>query len=210
MTARTWMSVSKTALGLTACLCLNAGCVLTETAQRPKEIAPTGAVAQILATWEPKVVMTPDVVHGGAQMPGLACRMYLLDPPGKPIQGEGSVIIDLREAAGADPQTPPKLLERWEISHDILQKLLSKDQIGWGYTLYLPWGTYRPEIQRVQLQIRYLEKGLPQFSPPTIVTLRNAREDNQVTVTSFQAPADQASRAAGIQSPPPAPPQPTR
>jgi len=213
MTAKTWMSAAKSILGMAACLCAGAGCVLTESVQRPpQETAPTGSVAQVLATWENKVVMTPDIVNGGAPMPGLACRMYLLEPSGRPIQGEGSIMVDLREAPapGADAQTQTKLIERWEIPHDALQRLLSRDQIGWGYTLYLPWGTYRPEIRRVQLQIRYLDKGLPQFSPPTVVTLRNAREDNQVTTTSFQAPAGAGSRNFGVQAPPPAPPQPTR
>lgn len=213
MTAKTWMSSAKSILGVAACLCASAGCVITESAQRPpQETAPTGSAAQVLATWENKVIMTPDIVHGGAPMPGLACRMYLLEPSGRPIQGEGSIMVDLREAPtpGTDSQTQPKLIERWEIPHDALQRLLSKDQIGWGYTLYLPWGTYRPEIRRVQLQIRYLDKGLPQFSPPTVVTLGNARDDNQVTTRSFQTPAGEGSRGFGPQAPPPAPPQPTR
>ncbi len=210
MNTRTWKSAPKTILGLTALLCAGPGCVLTETAQRPKEVVPTGAVTQVHATWENRVVSPPDVVHGGAPLPGLACRMYLLSPEGKPIQGNGSVVVDLHElvkADGANQPASPKLLERWEIDHATLQRLLRKDEIGWGYTLFLPWGTYRPEIARVQMQIRYLDKGLPQFSPPAVVTLQN---ESPIVLTQHQVAASDAPRDLAIQPPPPAPPQATR
>ena len=210
MTRRTWKSAPQTILCLAACACFGTGCVLTETAQRPKEVAPTGAVSQVHATWENRVVLTPDVVHGGVQMPGLACRMYLLDQEGRPIQGAGSVIVDLHELVKADAanQPPqPKLLERWEIDQATLHRLLRKDEIGWGYTLFLPWGSYRPELARVQMQIRYLDKGLPQFSPPAVVSLHN---EGTITLTQHQVPASDAARGIAIQPPPPAPPQATR
>ena len=33
--------------------------------------------------------------------------------------------------------------------------MLHKDAVGWGYTLFLPWGTYQPEITQAQLRLRY-------------------------------------------------------
>ena len=33
------------------------------------------------------------------------------------------------------------------------QRLLRRDAIGWGYTLVLPWGTYRPGMKSVPLKV---------------------------------------------------------
>ena len=49
-----------------------------------------------------------------------------------------------------------------------LQRLVKKDMIGWGYTLFLPWGSYRPNLTKVHLALRYdPEKGPPLFAEPS-------------------------------------------
>lgn len=192
-----------------------AGCVTTETVHRPPpEPIPTGAVHQVHAAWEGRLMVTQDVVNNGVPLIGLAGRMYLFGPQvGYPVQGDGMAIIDLHDATQANAQTKPQLLERWEIDAVTLKRLMKKDTIGWGYTLFLPWKTYRPEITKVQLQIRYVPEkgGLPLFSPPSMITLNN---DTQINVTQRQVPAGTTPAApaaappAGSFVPPPPTPAP--
>jgi hypothetical protein len=128
-------------------------------------------------------MVTQDVVNGGQPLSGLGGRLYLFGQElGAPVIGDGSAIIDLCDVTPETTQGKPKLLERWEIDQATLKRLARKDTIGWGYTLFLPWSTCRPEMTRVQLQVRYVpEKGLPLFSPPALISLRN---DAPVTTTT--------------------------
>ena len=204
MTARTWKSQVTTHGLLMALICLSAGCVLTESAQRPKEQPPpTGEVHQVAADWENRIVVTPDVVNGGTPLVGLAGRLYLFGEQfGQPVLGDGMAVIELCDVARLDQQGKPQLLERWEIDRTTLKRLVKKDMIGWGYTLFLPWQTYRPDLGRVQLQVRFLpDKGLPLFSPPSLVALRN---DPQLTVTQRLAPAESVTRTGATLPPAPA------
>src|SRR5262249_41445546 len=60
----------------------------------------------------------------------------------------------------------------WRIDQDTLQRLLRRDMIGWGYTLFLPWGTYKPEITQVHLKVRYEPAhGTPVYSESSSMTL---------------------------------------
>ena len=46
------------------------------------------------------------------------------------------------------------------------------DLVGWGYSLFLPWATYKPEINRVHLKVRYLPlKGGPLYAASAPMTL---------------------------------------
>ncbi len=211
---RFWTRMSR--LFLLGTSVILAGCVTTEVVQRPKELAPPpGAVLQVHAVWENRVMVTQDVVNNGAPLVGLAGRMYLFgEQIGYPLVGDGAAVIELADLAHADAQHPPKVLERWEIDKATLKRLLKKDTIGWGYTLFLPWGTYSPDITQVQLQVRYLpDKGLPLFSPPAMVALR---KEGDLVVTQRQAPAAAPQTAGnnlpGLEKLPPLPamPQPPR
>jgi hypothetical protein len=166
--------MTQTTLGALAAFAL-AGCVITEGFHRPKEEMPTGPVHQVHATWESRVMTTQDVLNQGAPLSGLAGRMYLFGQElGAPVGGDGIAIVDLHDVSPETTQGKPKLLERWEIDRETLKRLARKDTIGWGYTLFLPWSTYRPDVTRVQLQVRYVpEKGLPLFSPPAVIGLPN-------------------------------------
>jgi hypothetical protein len=144
---------------------------------------------------------TPDVVNNGAPLVGLAGRVYLFGQAlGHPVAGNGMAIIELQDLTHANAQTKPRLLERWEIDSVTLNRLLRKDTIGWGYTLFLPWSTYRQDISKVQLQVRYVpEKGLPLFSPPAVVTLSS---DTQITVSQRRQVGSTVTPAGSLQQPP--------
>jgi hypothetical protein len=139
-------------------------------------------VWQADSCWDNRIQVTQDVVNGG-QLPGLVGRLYLFGEEfGIPLKAEGgSVAIDLYDMTHVPPGTSPKRLERWEIDADTMAKLLRRDKIGWGYSLFLPWSTYRPEITHVRLNICYTPaKGTPVYAEPALVTLRNDAPTEQV------------------------------
>jgi hypothetical protein len=173
--------------GWTFVLTSLAGCVVTNPFQAPKEEPPTGFAQKIEAAWEGRIMTTQDIVNQGAPLKGIAGRLYLFGPDGFPLVGDGTAIVDLCDVTPETTGGQPKLLERWEIDRETLRKLAKKDMIGWGYTLFLPWSTCRPEINRVQLQVRYApDKALPLFSSPSVVTLHTQMPP--VTITTRQVP----------------------
>jgi hypothetical protein len=141
-------------------LALLAGCVTLPGGGPLKDRKPTGEVCQAVATWTREVVTSPDPTRGGAPTPGLVGRLYLFGPEIKePLVGDGHVVVDLYDESGLSQGRPAVLLEQWRLDRDMLKRLERRDAIGWGYNLYLPWGTYRPDIAQVRLRTRYEEQG---------------------------------------------------
>lgn len=147
--------------------------------------APTGNVAQVQAMWENHVITTQDVVNNGRPLVGLAGQVYFFgEDIGYPLGGKGTLTVDAREF---QPDGTAKLIERWEIDPATLAKLGRKDRIGWGYTVFLPWSTFRPDITRLQLQLKFVpETGIPIFSTPTTVSLT---QEGPPVITSNIVPA---------------------
>jgi hypothetical protein len=151
-----------------ACLLPTAGCVTTESLLHFGN-APADPPCQVVVNWTPEVVFTPDVAHGGTAMPGLTGRLYLFGQQIKyPEEADGSLIVDLYDETPGHGNAPV-LLEQWRVDNDTLKKLKRRDRVGWGYTFFLPWATYKPEITTVHLRLRYQPaKGLPLYAdnPP--------------------------------------------
>jgi hypothetical protein len=159
---------------------LSAGCVTNQPWLANKDVAaPAVCEAQVL--WDARVQITQDVMNGGRPLPGLAGRLYLFGSElGMPVKGDGTVAVDLYDVSKAQPGIEPKRLERWQFDPISLNKLLRKDKIGWGYTLFLPSGTLTPEITRVQLKLCYTpSKGTPLYPEPTTISLHNQLSFNQ-------------------------------
>lgn len=158
------------ALGLGTLGCETLGHFASRTDDVPK---PSPSCCQAVVTWSNKVHSAPDVMNNGAPMPGLAGRLYLFGPTiDYPLVGDGSVTIDLFDDAAPQPQTQP--LERWHIDADTLKRLVKKDAIGWGYTLFLPWSSCKREITRVHLTVRFDQKtGTPLYTPSGPLTLEH-------------------------------------
>jgi hypothetical protein len=164
--------------------------------------------------WEPQVTFTPDPTRNGTPIPGLVGRLFLFgEDKGRPLAGEGAVIIDLYDPdhPRGDDQGTVIPLERWQIDKDTLARLLRRDPIGWGYTLFLPWSTYRPDLTKLLLRAQYAPvKGMPIYTGGSLVTLNNglgnlAITTNQKVLTTLPAGA----AAAGAPAPlPPLPPLP--
>lgn len=175
-------------------LCITAwltGCVTTEqffTGRDPKK----GPVPVYLGSrWEKEVIFTPDPTQGGKPTPGLAGRVYLFDNHiSTPLVGEGCLVIDLYNDMTPNADAPP--IEEWRLDKDTLQRLVRRDFVGEGYTLFLPWATYRPDITRVHLKICYQPvSGTPLYAITGPLTLGN--DPNPVLQTS---PIAQASLKA--------------
>ncbi len=152
-------------------------------------------VAQVVTSWNNQVVYAPDPFRGGALHPGLVCRMFLFGPQiDKPRVGDGSLTVDLYDATPRGPNSEPVHLERWEINPETLRQFLKQDIFGWGYTLVLPWGTYRPEITTVNLITRYHPKtGKELLAPTTSLTI-----DHSATLERVRASQNtQIAQATG-------------
>ena len=147
----------KQLLGLLAVTAMVQGCELLPGHKgNTNKIHKNGKVpCQIVSTWKPEVLHVSDPARQGLSSPGLAGRLYLFGAEvDTPMAAEGNLFIDLYDLGQGGP-VPPVHLENWHLDPVTLKKLKKKDPVGEGYTLFLPWATYRPEISRIQLKIRY-------------------------------------------------------
>ena len=185
------------ATGLVLTLALVAGCVSLGPFTTSDQPAPA-PVCQVVTTWCHEVMFAPDPVHNGTPTPGLAGRLYLFGPEiGYPLVGDGSVTVDLFDEGTKAAGGAPVLLEEWRIDHDTLHRLLKRDTIGWGYTLFLPWGTYKPEISCVRLKLRYEPlKGSPLFSESGALTLNRGPDAGAAVMSRVAKPA--AAESHGV------------
>ena len=102
--------------------------------------------------WQNSVQYAPDPTRGGAPGVGLACRLYLFGQKvDYPIRAEGSLVVDLLD------ETDGKSVhqEQWRFDPETVKKLVSKDFVGTGYTLFLPWSRYLPETSKVRLRVGF-------------------------------------------------------
>jgi hypothetical protein len=152
-------------MGLWVVLLLS-GCVHLDTADWGTHLGLSEPVCQIVATWTPEVMFAPDPTKQGAPTPGIAGRVYLFGAEVKtPLVGNGTLVVDLYDDAPLAAGKPAVLLEEWRFNKETLKTLCRKDAIGWGYTIFLPWGTYRPDITQVHLQMHYDAPGaMPVYS----------------------------------------------
>ncbi|MBV9122849.1 MAG: hypothetical protein JO112_05800 [Planctomycetes bacterium] len=150
-----------------------AGCVSLGSLVPSHDAPPAGPACQVVATWTNQVAFVPDPVHNGEPAPGLAGRVYLFGQTiDFPVAGAGSMVFDLFDDAHPVPGKGPVLLEEWRFDPDTLKRLLCRDAIGWGYTVFLPWGTYRPDITRVHLKVCYTPvNGTPIYASCSPMTL---------------------------------------
>jgi hypothetical protein len=163
-------------MGFLAVFCAGlAGCAplapyVTSTNELPKS---STSVCQAVAQWSNHVHYEPDPINGGVPMPGIVGRLYLFDSEIKyPLVGDGGILVSLFDDSAGKPSEKP--IEVWYIDPDTLQRLARKDFVGWGYTLFLPWSTYKREITNVHLTVRYDPKqGSPLYTPSAPLTLEH-------------------------------------
>jgi hypothetical protein len=194
-------------IALTPLFALASGCVSTGLApwgsQPP---APTGVPCQIVANWKSEVMFTPDPARGGVSSPGIAGRLYLFGPKiDFPFAADGSLIVDLFDEA-AGPNGQPVIIEEWRIDPATLKRLLVRDFVGWGYTLFLPLNNYRPEGMRGHLKVTFAPlNGGPLYTENAATVFHVPTDDAPVITTQSRqqlAPlAPPVTPTAAVQAP---------
>ena len=72
--------------------------------------------------------------------------------------------VELYNAGVQGPDGGPVLMEKWNIDPVTLKRLKRVDHFGCGYTLALPWGSYRPDVTDVHLRVCYQPRvGTPLY-----------------------------------------------
>jgi hypothetical protein len=162
---------------------------------------PSAACCQAVVQWSNRVHYEPDPANGGVLTPGIIGRFYLFDAQVKDsLVGDGSILVSLFDDSG--PTKSEKPIEIWFIDPDTLKRLLRQDNIGWGYTLFLPWTTYKREINNVHLTVRYDPKsGSPLYTPSSPLTLDHPQPPGQVSQPA-SPPVGPPPQAAQPMSPP--------
>jgi hypothetical protein len=140
----------------------------------------TEPAARVVAWWEPTVRYTPDPANNGAPLPGIAGRVYLMRAGSEikdTLVGNGSLTVELYDEAQPPGPQGPAPVYRWTFDAGTLQKLLRRDVVGWGYTLFLPCLPFRPDITHASIKVRYdQDKCLPLFAEPAKFSLGNGAD----------------------------------
>jgi hypothetical protein len=140
----------------------------------PPPPAKLGEPSSIVVAWDNKILFAPDTTKGGAEMPGLQGRIYLMvdEKKGEMVIGDGELIVDLYDNTPAKSGGQPKMLEQWRFDKATAAKLMKSDTFGPCYNLFLPWSTYSIDIKQVNLVVRYTSgKGSAFVSRPEAVTI---------------------------------------
>jgi hypothetical protein len=150
---------------------------------------PNKVPCKIATRWDHYVHFEPDVKNGGKLEPTIGGRFTLFaEDLTTPVMSKGTVIVymydDMPNAAN---KTEP--LEAWLIDTGTIQRLLRRDAAGWGYTLILPWQTYRPDLTHVKLQVRFDRVGGtdPLYSELIPVTFEEPNGPSRVVITQKQS-----------------------
>lgn len=158
------------------------GCVMTQQMQmfeRPPHAPP----CKVVATWYPQVAETEDPTHNGTPVKGIAGRVYLFDETmAQTTTNDGVLVVALWDAKAFAANKNAKPLEEWHFDKDSLKRLRRKDGFGWGYTVFLPWVEYKPEITQIRIRVRFEPTtGTPLFQESPEITLN---KDIVMTSTS--------------------------
>lgn len=156
---------------------------------------PAPVIASSLATiWRPDVRFESNPFQGGVPFPGLAGRVLLYSgESGVPVVSDGAMDVELWDASAK----PEVLMEMWKFDKDTLKRSLKKDVIGWGYTVFLPWTTYRQDITKVHLRVTYKQaKSNDIFSHDSPMALNHEPVEVSNTSSTYVPPVNQQSAPA--------------
>jgi hypothetical protein len=123
---------------------------------KSSEKAAKGTATEIAVAWQNHIDYLPDPTRQGAMGPGLACQMFLFDSHDHPAQADGTLTVDIYDETIRPNGQPRMKPERWQLRKDILKSLRTVDErFGPTYVLFLPWPSYRPDVTRVRITVRF-------------------------------------------------------
>lgn len=171
------------------------GCALKERRSSSSTTPPAAAVPtvkppkaqgppmEMLANWHKQVQVAMDPVSQ-SPIAAITGRLYLFDATGgHPIGGDGNLTVELYEHS-ANSKDKPKLLEAWRFDADALKQCAKIDNLGYGYSLALPWSTYRPEINKIHMVVKYEPKeGTPLATMSHVISLDHDQPHHVAKVT---------------------------
>lgn len=172
-TTVSWSRIRAWILTLTGVLMcgLSSGCVTLWPWTRHSE--PGLPPCQLVVHWHNEVGFAPDAAQDGKPVAGFAGRMYLLGPEvGIPLKADGTLTVTLYDPFTKDAEGNPTAMQNWILPAGQLATVEKTDIFGRGYTLFLPWAMYHPQIAAVQLRAKYTPKnGVPLFFDSGILKL---------------------------------------
>ncbi len=149
------------------------GCVTPMTAFSLPHGEAENPPCRVVCYWDRNVRLAFDSINHGTPVPGLAGRVYFLGEDKLPITARGQITVEWYDPtatgeAANKPVAPPIVYRNEE-----LQRMMKRDPLGVGYTLFLPWPDYRQNITRVRIHLCFVpEKGsFPLYADPTLVSL---------------------------------------
>ncbi len=151
----------------------------------PSPVTPAAAIAKVAnkltrspatemtVLWRNRVDYLPDPARNGEMGPGLVGQLFLFGPNLQFAEANGRLVVALYDESPRSPGQQPNKPECWEFTKETLQKLKTPDErFGMSYALFLPWPTYRPDVTRVRIAVRYdQENGHSLYAPETWITL---------------------------------------
>jgi|GEM_PF-2308271 len=171
---------------------LGSGCTTTSSFVSLGDLEkPTGAPCHVVAAWVPEVRANKDPLRRGQLCPGLAGRVFLFGEEIKyPLVCEGTIAVDLYDRTPGRPKSETPL-EVWRFDKTTLKRLERRDAVGWGYTLVLPWSTYRPDITQVELRLSFQPvNGTPLYADSAPVTFKSDMQVISQESTHIVKPQD--------------------
>ena len=125
----------------------------------------------------------------------------------------GTLTVELFNPAELGPEGGPKLIEKWIISPQDFHRLKRPDVFGTGYSLFLPWGTFRPDLTQIHLRVCFQQKtGAPLYANSGLLKLGDGGVQETRTSNYSVAPCAQGATAgpgpgqplaqAGLTAPP--------
>lgn len=147
--------------------------------------SPKQPVGQIAIAWRNWIDYLPDPTKDGKMGPGLAGQMFAFGRGFQSVEAEGTLTIDLFDETPYPPGKPGNIPERWEFKKDALKKLRSVDErFGKCYVLFLPWPSYRPDVTRVRIVVRYDADGKTIYPEETTFNIGPKPSGSSSSVTN--------------------------
>jgi hypothetical protein len=131
-------------------------------------------VKEVMMWWDDNLHLTQDPARYGASLPGLAGRTYLFSGENQQLaEASGKIVVGMYDMTPTHSGGEAAQLVAVTYDMNALKQLKRKDQIGDGYTLFIPWETYHPAVKEVMVKLAYLpDKGTPFYPDPVFINLK--------------------------------------